>query len=66
MGKRILLRVQNRYIKGILLRFLVEGGYDIVEAFDFSDLELKLNVYRGDFILHIREIPEENYRRSIR
>ncbi len=60
MRKRILIRVQNRYIKGILFRFLVDRGYEIVEAYDFSDLKLKLDVYGRDFMLHILEIPEYN------
>jgi DNA-binding response OmpR family regulator len=60
MRKRILIRVQNRYIKGILFRFLVDRGYEIVEAYDFSDLKLNLDVYGWDFMLHILEIPEYN------
>lgn len=60
MGKRVLLRVQNKLIKGIALRFLIEAGYDVIDVSDFEDMRLKLTVYPSDFILFIMEITEDN------
>lgn len=60
MGKRILLRLSNRFIKGIVYRFLVDDGYEVVEAWDQDDLIYKLEVHAADFILYVLEVGENH------
>jgi hypothetical protein len=60
MDKKVLLRVQNKLIKGIALRRLIESGCDVVEVTDREDLRLKLAVYNSGFFMYIMEVTEEN------
>lgn len=60
MGKRILLQVQNTTIKGMIIKYLIEAGLEVVDIVDYKDLLFKISVYPSNFVLFIIEITEES------
>lgn len=59
MPKRIFLKIRNRLIYSTVLRFLVEAGFEAVDAFEAEDIALKLGIYQYDFMYFIIEVQEE-------
>jgi len=61
--EKVLVNCVNRYLKGLLLRLLVEVGLDVAEATDEEDVKLKLNLYGESIILFVLEITERSRER---
>lgn len=60
MIKRILLNIDNRYIKSILLKSIAKAGLDILDVVDKDDMTIKLEAYGDNVVLAITEITKEN------
>lgn len=56
MSKRILLQIDDKIIKGMTIKYLIEPGYEIIEILGYDDLLYKLSIYPDDFCLFIIEI----------
>jgi len=57
---KVLLNCEDRYIKGLLLRILVEADLDVLEATDEEDLLLKMSLFGSSVVLYIAEVNTEN------
>ncbi len=58
MKKKIFIQINNRFLKGVLLRSIDENAFDAVEILDDGDLGLKMEVYESSAGLFIVEITE--------
>ncbi len=56
MANRVLLQIEDKLIKAITIKCLIEPGYEIIEISGHDDLLFKLNIYPDDFRLFIIEI----------
>lgn len=57
---RVLVNCENRFLKGLLLRLLVEVGLDVAEATDEEDVKLKMNLFGSSIILYVMEVTSRN------
>ena len=60
---RVLVNCNDRYLKGVLLRLLVEEGLDVAEATDEEDVRLKLSLFGDDIVLYVLEVTRQNRER---
>lgn len=60
MDKKILLHVENRYLKGIFLKSIASADMDVLDIIDIDDLKLKLNAFGSKVYLAIFEINDWN------
>lgn len=61
MADKVLVSVEDRFIKSIVLRDLHKKGFEIVEAVDEVDLLLKLDIFKESILYYIIQINAENY-----
>lgn len=60
---KVLINCENRYLKGTLLRVLVELGLDVAEASDEEDVRLKLSLFRDAIVLYVLEVTRQDRER---
>ena len=60
---KVLVNCDNRFLKGMLLRVLVDAGLDVAEASDEEDVRLKLSLFGDAIVLYILEVTRQNRER---
>lgn len=60
---KVLVNCANRYLKGMLLRLMVEAGLDVAEATDEEDVRLKLSLFGDAIVLYVMEVTRQNRER---
>lgn len=60
---KVLINCDNRFLKGMLLRVLVDAGLDVAEASDEEDVRLKLSLFGDAIVLYILEVTRQNRER---
>ncbi|MDI9482231.1 MAG: hypothetical protein QM315_03495 [Bacillota bacterium] len=61
MAEKVLISIESRYIKSIVLKSLFERNFDFVEVLDANDLMLKLDIFRESILFYIIEIDSRQY-----
>ena len=61
MAGKVLINIENRYIKSVVLKSLYERNFDFLEVLDENDLMLKLDIFRESIIFYIIEINSREY-----
>lgn len=61
MAEKVLIYIENRYIKSVVLKSLFERNFDFLEVLDENDLMLKLDIFRESILFYIIEIDSLNY-----
>lgn len=61
MAEKVLISIENRYIKSVVLKSLFERNFDFVEVLDENDLMLKLDIFRESILFYIIEIDSRKY-----
>lgn len=61
MNKKILLNIDNRFIKSILLKSIAKAGLDILDVVDKDDISIKLEAFGDNVVLAVTEITKENF-----
>jgi len=62
MADKVLIYIQDRAIKGIVLKILREKGLEFLEGLDIKDIQLKLDIFQDMVFFHIIQIGKENYK----
>lgn len=60
MENMILLHVENRFLKGVLLKSTVNTGIGILDIIDIDDLSLKLDAFSSGVCMAVLEITDWN------
>ncbi len=60
MDKKILLHIENRFLKGLLLKSIASVDIGILEIIDRDDLKLKLDTFGSSISLALLEITNDN------
>lgn len=60
MNKKILLNIDNRLIKSILLKSIAKAGLDVLDVMDKDDMSIKLEAFGDNVVLAVVEIIKEN------
>jgi len=64
MADRVLITVNNMFIKSIILKNLHAKGFEIIEASDEADLFLKLDIYRESIMYYIIQVNADTYEKQ--
>lgn len=62
MADKVLIYIEDRAIKGIVLKILRERGLEFLEGLDIKDIQLKLDIFQDTVFFHIIQIGKETYR----
>ena len=62
MADKVLIYLEDRVIKGIVLKILREKDLEFLEGLDIKDIQLKLDIFQDTVLFHIIQIGRENYR----
>lgn len=62
MADKVLIYIEDRAIKGIVLKLLREKGLEFLEGLDIKDIQLKLDIFQDTVFFHIIQIGKEAYR----
>lgn len=60
MDRKILVHVENRYVKGILLKSIANEGFGLLDIIDLDDLVIKLNAFENKLSFGVMEITDNN------
>lgn len=60
MERMVLLKVENRLLKGLLLKYIASENIGVMEILDRDDLKLKLDVFGPKISLVLLELTESN------
>lgn len=60
MKEKVLIYSDNKLIKTLLFRLLIDAGLDVVDAWNLEDVRLKMDLFDEQFILFICEVTEDN------
>ncbi|HEY8500583.1 MAG TPA: hypothetical protein VIL89_08195 [Clostridia bacterium] len=61
MAEKVLISIESRYVKSVVLKNLFERNLDFVEVLDENDLMLKLDIFRESILFYIIEIDSRKY-----
>ncbi len=56
MADKVLIYIEDRVIKGIVLKILREKGLEFLEGLDIKDIQLKLDIFQDTIFFHIIQI----------
>ena len=56
MADKVLIYIEDRVIKGIVLKILREKGLEFLEGLDIKDIQLKLDIFQDTIFFHIVQI----------
>jgi len=62
MSNKVLIYIEDRAMKGIVLKILREKGLEFLEGLDIKDIQLKLDLFQDMVFFHIIQISKENYK----
>lgn len=62
MADKVLILIEDRVIKGIVLKILYEKNIEFMEGLDLKDLQLKLDIFQDTILFHIIQINRQSYR----
>ncbi len=60
MNKKILLDIDNRFVKAIILKSIAKAGLDVLDVIDKDDMIIKLEAFGDYVVLAVAEITKEN------
>lgn len=61
MSDKVLIYIEDRVIKGIVLKVLRDRNLEFLEGLDVNDLQLKLDIFQDMILFHIVQITKTNY-----
>ncbi|MBP7174930.1 MAG: hypothetical protein KBA53_01760 [Thermoclostridium sp.] len=59
MAKKVLIYIEDRVIKGIVLKILHDNGLEFLEGLDINDIQLKLDIFQDTIFFQIIQIGRE-------
>ena len=62
MADKVLIYIEDRAIKGIVLKILREKGLEFLEGLDIKDVQLKLDIFQDTVFFHIIQIGKDTYK----
>lgn len=62
MADKILCSIEDRLIKGIVLKHLFEKGMEFIEILDEKDLYLKLDIFKETILFFIIQVNYDSYK----
>jgi hypothetical protein len=62
MADKVLIYIEDRAIKGIVLKILREKGLEFLEGLDIKDVQLKLDIFQDTVFFHIIQIGKDAYK----
>lgn len=60
MDKKVLIGVENRFIKGILVKSIAKAEIGLLDIFDFDDMTVKLEAFGKSVVLAVLEVNHQN------
>jgi hypothetical protein len=64
MADKVLIFIEDRVLKGIVLKVLHEKNLEFMEGLDVKDLQLKLEIFQDTILFHIVQINRETYQQQ--
>lgn len=62
MADKVLIYIEDRVIKGIVLKVLRDKELEFLEGLDIKDIQLKLDIFQDTIFFHIIQIGRETYK----
>ncbi|AGC67689.1 hypothetical protein Cst_c06740 [Thermoclostridium stercorarium subsp. stercorarium DSM 8532] len=64
MAGKVLITVGDMFIKSVILKYLHEKGFEILEAAEEIDLFLKLDIFKESILYYIIQINQDTFRKQ--
>lgn len=61
MSDKVLIYIEDRAIKGIVLKVLRDRGLEFLEGLDVKDLQMKLEIFQDRILFYILQITKNDY-----
>ncbi len=61
MSGKVLIYIEDRFIKGIVLKVLRDRNLEFLEGQDVNDLQLKLDIFQDTILFYIAQVTKANY-----
>ena len=58
MSDKVLIYIEDRAIKGIVLKVLRDRGLEFLEGLDVKDLQMKLEIFQDRILFYILKSPK--------
>lgn len=62
MSDKVLIDIEDRVIKGIVLKVLRQKNLEFMEEMGIKDLQLKLEIFQDTILFHIIQISKSSYK----